>query len=57
MVLIEGPFSMENGMNRFLKNLKITVRRDLESNRPRINKPDSQMEKQQLSEGKLYYTS
>jgi ATP-binding cassette subfamily E protein 1 len=54
---IEGPFSMEEGMNRFLRNLKITVRRDLESNRPRINKKDSQMEREQLSEGKLYYTS
>ncbi|MEK6886762.1 MAG: ribosome biogenesis/translation initiation ATPase RLI [Nanoarchaeota archaeon] len=54
--LVEGPFSMEEGMNRFLKNLKITVRRDMESNRPRINKPDSQMERQQISEGKLYYT-
>ncbi len=54
--LVEGPFTMEEGMNRFLKNLKITVRRDMESNRPRINKSDSQMERQQLSEGKLYYT-
>jgi ATP-binding cassette subfamily E protein 1 len=54
---IEGPFSMEEGMNCFLRNLRITVRRDLESNRPRINKPDSQMERQQLTEGKLYYTS
>lgn len=53
---VEGPFSMEEGMNRFLSNLKITVRRDMESNRPRINKPDSQMERQQISEGKLYYT-
>ena len=54
--MIEGPFTMEDGMNRFLNNLRITIRRDLESNRPRINKPDSQMERQQLSEGKLYYT-
>jgi len=54
---IQGPFSMENGMNRFLGNLKITIRRDLESNRPRINKPDSQMEREQISSGKLYYTS
>ena len=54
---IEGPFKMEDGMNRFLEKLRITVRRDLESNRPRINKPDSQMERQQISEGKLYYTN
>ncbi len=54
--MIEGPFTMEQGMNRFLKNLKITVRRDMESNRPRINKPGSQMEREQLSSGKLYYS-
>lgn len=53
---INGPFSMEDGMNRFLKNLRITVRRDLESNRPRINKEDSQLDREQLSTGKLYYT-
>ena len=50
-----GPYSMEDGMNLFLKDLKITLRRDAESNRPRINKPDSQMDKKQKSEGKLYY--
>lgn len=54
--LIEGPFSMLDGMNKFLKLIDITMRRDLESNRPRINKADSQMERQQLSENKLYYT-
>ncbi len=54
--MIEGPFTMEQGMNRFLKNLKITVRRDMESNRPRINKPGSQMEREQISSGKLYYS-
>ncbi len=53
---IYGPFSMEEGMNRFLSNLHITVRRDLESNRPRINKPDSQMDREQINSGKLYYT-
>jgi ATP-binding cassette subfamily E protein 1 len=52
----EGPFSMLEGMNKFLAKLKITMRRDLESRRPRINKKDSQLEKQQISENKLYYT-
>lgn len=51
----KGPFSMESGMNMFLEDLNITMRRDMESKRPRINKPDSQMDKKQKSEGKLYY--
>ncbi len=54
--IVEGPFSMLDGMNKFLAKLKITMRRDLESQRPRINKKDSQLERQQISEGKLYYT-
>lgn len=52
----KGPFAMENGMNIFLKDLNITMRRDKESNRPRINKPGSRMDREQKEEGKLYYT-
>ncbi|MBU0456722.1 MAG: ribosome biogenesis/translation initiation ATPase RLI, partial [Nanoarchaeota archaeon] len=39
--LLQGPFSMEDGMNLFLKSLNITLRRDPNSHRPRINKPNS----------------
>ena len=53
--LVKGPFSMEDGMNLFLKDLGITLRRDHESGRPRINKPGSQMDRKQKTEGKLYY--
>jgi len=53
---VKGPFSMEEGMNSFLKDLKITFRRDEESKRPRANKPGSQMDRKQKSEGKLYYS-
>ncbi len=52
----KGPFTMENGMNLFLKDLNITMRRDKESNRPRINKPGSRMDREQKEENKLYYT-
>ncbi len=52
---VNGPFTMEEGMNKFLKELNITLRRDPESNRPRINKPDSQMDRKQKEEGRLYY--
>jgi len=32
------------------------MRRDKESNRPRINKPGSQMDRKQKQERKLYYS-
>jgi len=53
---IEGPFSMAEGMNLFLKDLNITMRRDKESSRPRINKPESVLDREQKSKGKLYYS-
>ncbi len=52
----EGPYHMEKGMNLFLRGLDITFRRDDESNRPRINKQDSQKDKEQKASGQLYYT-
>ncbi len=52
---IHGPFSMESGMNKFLEHLEITMRRDKESLRPRINKPESQLDREQRSAGKLFY--
>ncbi|MBS3119429.1 ribosome biogenesis/translation initiation ATPase RLI [Candidatus Woesearchaeota archaeon] len=53
---VTGPFEMEKGMNLFLQGLDITLRRDADSNRPRINKPESQKDREQKSGGKLYYT-
>lgn len=49
------PLSMREGMNRFLKSLGITFRRDEETGRPRINKMDSQMDRWQKSIGEYYY--
>ncbi|MBI2176501.1 ribosome biogenesis/translation initiation ATPase RLI [Candidatus Woesearchaeota archaeon] len=51
-----GPFTMEDGMNHFLKSLNITLRRDKDSNRPRINSPGSRLEREQKAEGKYYYS-
>lgn len=51
-----GPLNMSEGMNHFLKELDITFRRDEESGRPRINKPESQKDKEQKEKGNLYYT-
>jgi ATP-binding cassette, sub-family E, member 1 len=51
----QGPFSLHEGMNRFLRNVDITFRRDEETKRPRVNKPDSYMERQQKQSGEYYY--
>ena len=50
-----GPFEMEDGMNKFLKELQITLRRDPETNRPRVNKLDSRLDREQKEKGKYYY--
>ncbi len=52
---VNGTFPMEEGMNRFLTNLSITLRRDHDSFRPRINKPDSRLDREQKESGKRYY--
>jgi len=52
----KGPFAMEEGMNSFLKILGITLRRDKDSNRPRINKFGSRIDREQKEEGKYYYS-
>ena len=49
------PLSMRDGMNSFLTDLGITLRRDIETMRPRINKEDSRKDREQKAEGKLYY--
>src|SRR5665647_1902496 len=49
-----GPFMMREGMNRFLKALQVTFRRD-QTGRPRINKPGSFLDREQKSLGEFYY--
>jgi len=53
--IVTGPFAMEEGMNIFLKKLNITLRRDKESLMPRVNKPDSKLDREQKDKGKYYY--
>ncbi|MBI4983619.1 ribosome biogenesis/translation initiation ATPase RLI [Candidatus Woesearchaeota archaeon] len=53
---LKGPFKMEEGMNLFLSELGITLRRDLNSKRPRINKPGSVKDREQRQENKWYYS-
>jgi ATP-binding cassette subfamily E protein 1 len=51
-----GPFNMRDGMNRFLKSVGITFRRDADTKRPRINKLDSRLDKEQKVKGEYYYS-
>ncbi|MBN2603422.1 MAG: ribosome biogenesis/translation initiation ATPase RLI [Candidatus Thermoplasmatota archaeon] len=50
-----GPFSLHEGMNRFLKQVDITFRRDEDTHRPRVNKPGSYMDRSQRNDGEYYY--
>ncbi|MBI4152060.1 ribosome biogenesis/translation initiation ATPase RLI [Candidatus Woesearchaeota archaeon] len=53
--LLRGPFPLEEGMNAFLRELGITLRRDPVSHRPRINSPGSVKDREQRDENKWYY--
>ncbi|MBT5639007.1 MAG: ribosome biogenesis/translation initiation ATPase RLI, partial [Euryarchaeota archaeon] len=50
-----GPLSLRKGMNKFLEDVNITFRRDHESHRPRINKPDSRKDREQKIAGEYFY--
>lgn len=52
-----GPFSMEDGMNKFLQNLGITFRRDEETRRPRVNNLGSRLDREQKESGNYYYSA
>jgi len=51
-----GPFSMEEGMNSLLTEVQITLRRDPDSGRPRINKPGSVKDDEQKKNNRYYYS-
>jgi len=50
----EGPFKLREGMNRFLKGVNVTFRRDHDSKRPRINKLESRKDREQRGVGDFY---
>ncbi len=50
-----GPMDMRSGMNMFLKELGITFRRDEITKRPRINKANSALDRDQKASGEYYY--
>ncbi|MEL0189591.1 MAG: ribosome biogenesis/translation initiation ATPase RLI [Candidatus Thalassarchaeaceae archaeon] len=51
-----GPLSLRKGMNLFLSDADVTFRRDIESHRPRINKPSSRKDREQKSSGEYFYS-
>jgi ATP-binding cassette subfamily E protein 1 len=51
----EGPFPMREGMNRLLRQVEITFRRDAETFRPRINREGSALDREQRASGEYYY--
>ncbi len=65
MVIFEGvsgsagvatqPMQKADAMNRFLKSLDVSFRRDEKSRRPRINKLESRLDKEQKMTGHFYY--
>ena len=65
MIIFEGesgvigkatsPMPKADAMNRFLKSLDMTFRRDEKSLRPRVNKLESRLDKDQKASGNYYY--
>lgn len=65
MVIFEGvsgkeghatsPLTKADAMNKFLRSLDITFRRDEATRRPRVNKAESRLDKQQKDTGNFYY--
>ena len=54
--LASQPMQKEVGMNKFLRELSITYRRDENTGRPRINKEGSRLDRSQKTSGDYYYT-
>jgi len=65
MIIFEGvsgvsghatpPMPKADAMNRFLKSLDMSFRRDEKSLRPRVNKLESRLDKNQKDSGNYYY--
>ncbi len=52
-----NPQSLEDGMNTFLEQMDVTFRRDGDTKRPRVNKPDSRLDREQKQSGRYYYSA
>ncbi len=49
------PMDMRSAMNLFLREMRVTLRRDPETGRPRVNKPGSVKDREQMLRGEYYY--
>jgi ATP-binding cassette subfamily E protein 1 len=49
-----SPYNKIEGMNAFLSSAGITMRRDKDSMRPRINKPESVLDREQRASNDFY---
>jgi ATP-binding cassette, sub-family E, member 1 len=52
--IAKGPYGMKEGLNIFLQSLGITIRRDDETGRPRINTKGSVLDREQKVKGNYY---
>ena len=52
--IVSSPKDKKKALNEFLRDAGITLRRDKESKRPRINKPGSVLDKKQKSSGVFF---
>ncbi len=50
-----APMDLRSAMNRFLSDEGITFRRDKETKRPRVNKKNSYLDREQKEKGEYYY--
>ncbi|HMK54916.1 MAG TPA: ribosome biogenesis/translation initiation ATPase RLI [Methanobacteriaceae archaeon] len=50
-----SPMALRSAMNQFLSEVKITFRRDKETKRPRVNKLNSYLDREQKQKGEYYY--
>jgi len=50
-----GPLDMRKGMNMFLREVGVTFRRDPQTGRPRANKPESRLDREQKERGEYFY--
>jgi len=52
---VEDVTSVKNAFNAFLKKVNVTFRKDPQTGRPRANKLDSQLDKEQKEKGNYFY--
>jgi ATP-binding cassette subfamily E protein 1 len=53
---VVGPVEKDDGLNRVLKSLNLTYRKDHSNGRARINKEGSVLDREQKKSGKYYYS-